>query len=205
MSPLFDDHDWSRTSVPDVPLPSFLRDDRSDAPGPSDVSLTFQSQGPSYRDITPTTSAPGSAPEPASYRSPAADWDPLVDPWPLPTQAGVDALSSEHPSGPLPRTLGDYEPTMDTGSDYDVTLNGALGYADLGFRAGQWFSLVGSVPRPISTGDALRARPELGGPIVQVACWWMREHPTDPRALDIATELAFAVGEFSREASRSLR
>jgi hypothetical protein len=256
MSPLFDHEDWSRSGGADVPLPSFLRDDPLDIPGPSDVRLTFEPQGPTYHDVAretwpsqPTYSAATSpayssayappsgygyalpaAPAPAYPGSPASfstyadhapdpapspEWDPLFDPWPapgearsgspggsetgwpLPVQSGRDQLPPEHPSGPLPRTP---DP-----SDYDVTLTGALGYADLGFRDGQWFSLGGVEPRPISTRDALRAHPALGGPIVQVVCWWMRENPLNPRALDIATELALAVGELSREAARLVR
>jgi len=213
MSPLFDYEDLSFAGGPDVPLPSFLRDDdRADVPGPSDVGLMFQPTGPYYRDVRvaqPAHSAPAVPghpyAEPARHSSPARDWDPLFDPWPLPAQPGAAELSSDHPSGPLPLTPGTDRAAIGSGSEYDVTLTGALGSADLGFRAGWWFSLGPSVARPISTRDALRAHPTLGGPIVQVVCWWMREHPTDPRALDIATELAFAVGELSRGASRSLR
>jgi hypothetical protein len=359
MSPLFDNDDWSRTGSPDVPLPSFLRDDPPEVPGPSDLALTFQSRGPSFRDIAPTTRAgrpaysaspaaappyrasapaapaydpysvsaapapaglaydprpaapspaapapaydPRPAPAPAApaapapvydprpapaapaapapaapaqaydshfapapaaraapaydpysvsaapapaydpYPAPAAaataaaapahdphpaptdqasDWDPLFDPWPdldqsvsgqpLPAQPGRAELPSEHPSGPLPRPTGFYggDTSFDggvAGTDFDVTLPGALGYADLGFRGGHWFSLGGSLPRRISTRDAVRAYPELGGAIVQVACLWMREHPADPRALDVATELALAVGELARESCRSVR
>jgi hypothetical protein len=283
MSPLFDNEDWSRSGGADVPLPSFLRDDAPNIPGPSDVSFTFQPQGPTYERVAaaswpaqagysargvaaghsagypasgyaasglpghayPMPPAPMAAPyeppepygersygepsygehaygEPAygesSYGQPtevagSSSWDPLFDPWPapggpasavepdwsLPMQPGWDELPSDHPSGPLPRTPAGPDPMVE---DYEVTLTGALGYADLGFRAGQWYSLGGTVPRPISTRDALRAHPDLGGPIVQVVCLWMRENAHDPRALDLATELAFAVGELSREAAR---
>jgi hypothetical protein len=301
MSPLFDNEDWSRSGGPDVPLPSFLRDDPADIPGPADVSFAFQVQGPSYNRIAPPSRAarsehpaghtyampatrtphrfpagadvgpayqdavdsapayPGSTYPAATYTAPAytaptyagpsyagpsyaephhaepaygepfapagpgldapasSVWDPLFDPWPppgslstsdagwpLPGQPAWDQLPSDHPSGPLPRT-----PSADWSAvppdDYDVTLPGALGYVELGFHGGRWFSLGGVDPRPISTRDALRAHPELGGPIVQVVCWWMRENATDPRALDLATELALAVGELSREAAGLVR
>jgi len=284
MSRLFDDDDWPVPAGPDVPVPSFLRDDSAGLRGPSDLSLTFQSRGPCFEGVTRTTwssqaadpayrpepaytpesayrpeaayrpesahrpepsydpepaytSEPayrpepsydpepgyppehsfGRAPEPGGVRSSPPAWDPLFDPWPpvdhtapvavaqapraLPTQPWAAELASEHPSGPLPRTPPPSGFTADAGpSAYDVTLTGALGYADLGFRDGRWYAL-GSRPRSVSTRDALRAHPELGGPIVQVVCWWMRQNPCDARALDAATELAFAVAEVARQAS----
>jgi hypothetical protein len=232
MSPLFDDEDWPLSGGPDAPLPSFLRRDPVDLPGPSDIGLTFQSRGPTFQGIATTTwSSPsgyGSSREPAVELASHTEWDPLFDPWPpatqpasqpasrqsapargLPAQPGLDELGSEHPSGPLPRTPAPAEFSAEFSAEdvsaYDVTLAGALGYADLGFREGQWFVVGGSAPRPVSTRDAIRAHPELGGPIVQVGCWWMRENPHDPRALDVATELAFAVTELAREASRGVR
>jgi hypothetical protein len=269
MSPLFDNEDWSRSGGPDVQLPSFLRDDLTDIPGPSDVSLTYQGRGPNHQLVAQTTwsaqpqwpaepsyatsyaTEPSYAPHPSygtpssyaakqSYGSdfdspqvypdpaggPAASaWDPLFDPWPppadspgsfdsagseqgwpLPWQPGRAELPPEHPSGPLPRTPAapEYNPFGEP-SHFDVTLNGDLGYADLGFAHGRWFSLGGIEPRMISARDALRSHPRLGGAIVQVMCLWMRENPNDPRALDMATELAFAVGEIAREAARLTR
>lgn len=126
-------------------------------------------------------------------------------------------MELEHPSGPLPRH-GQWPPAgpvpdspaalhrrpaftppkPDAGAAYDVTLTGPLGTADLGFTGGHWYSLAGGEARPVSVGDAIWSHPELSGQIVQVTCWWMREHPKSERAIDLATELAMAVSDATR-------
>lgn len=123
-------------------------------------------------------------------------------------------LELEHPSGPLPRAgawppvsvpsspagLGDRSGR--TAAGYDVTLSGSLGSPELGFRNGQWYSLCGESARPISVGDAMVPHSEQAGQITQLVCWWLREHPRDPRAVDLATELALAVSDLARRDTR---
>lgn len=112
----------------------------------------------------------------------------------------------EHPSGPLPQA-GTWPPQGEvpdsparlTGPQiseaYDVTLTGALGLVELGFRGGFWYSITDSYARPVTVAVAMRTHPQLCGQITQLVCWWMRQHPMSDRALDLATELAMAVSE----------
>ncbi|WP_406284826.1 hypothetical protein [Embleya sp. NBC_00896] len=82
---------------------------------------------------------------------------------------------------------------------YDVVLPDALGHPVLGFRDGYWFRLgQDGPPRPLCARTAIIGHPESAGPIVQVMCWWMREHHDHPQAMDLGTELAMTVGEMSR-------
>ena len=115
----------------------------------------------------------------------------------------------EHPSGPLPRA-GVWPPvgavpespaaldTVDAGPRFDVTLMGPLGEPEFGFAGGQWFSLAGDTAREVTVGEAILAHPDKAGPIVQLACWYLREKPSTGRALDLATELAMAVSDLAR-------
>jgi hypothetical protein len=82
---------------------------------------------------------------------------------------------------------------------YDVVLPDALGHPMLAFRDGYWYRFgPESGPKPLNTRAAIFRYPEAAGSIVQVVCWWMREHRYEARALDLATELALAVGELAR-------
>lgn len=118
----------------------------------------------------------------------------------------------EHPSGPLPQA-GTWPPQGEvpdsparlTGPQiseaYDVTLAGALGLVELGFRGGLWYSITDSHARPVTVAQAMRAHPQLSGQITQLVCWWMRQHPMSDRALDLATELALAVSEVAHSST----
>jgi hypothetical protein len=115
----------------------------------------------------------------------------------------------EHPSGPLPRA-GVWPPvgavpsspaaleTVGTAPHFDVTLMGPLGEPEFGFAHGQWYSLAGETAREVTVGEAIVAHPDKAGPIVQLACWYLREKPSTARALDLATELAMAVSDLAR-------
>ncbi|NUP49784.1 MAG: hypothetical protein HOW97_21105, partial [Catenulispora sp.] len=81
---------------------------------------------------------------------------------------------------------------------YHVVLQDSLGHPALGFREGTWFRLTVSGPQALQLRGAIRTCPHAAGSIVQIACWWMRENPTQPRSLDLATELALTVGELVR-------
>ncbi|MEY9890699.1 hypothetical protein ABIA31_004357 [Catenulispora sp. MAP5-51] len=81
---------------------------------------------------------------------------------------------------------------------YHVVLQDSLGHPALGFREGTWFRLTVSGPQPMQLRGAIRTCPHAAGSIVQIACWWMRENPMQPRSLDLATELALTVGELVR-------
>jgi hypothetical protein len=128
----------------------------------------------------------------------------------------------EHPSGPLPRA-GSWPPVggvpespaelerieraeraveksepVESAPRFDVTLMGPLGDPEFGFSGGQWYSLTGDSAREVTVGDAIVAHPDKAGPIVQLACWYLREKPSTGRALDLATELAMAVSDLAR-------
>jgi hypothetical protein len=115
----------------------------------------------------------------------------------------------EHPSGPLPRA-GFWPPVggvpespaaledIEVAPRFDVTLMGPLGEPEFGFAQGQWFSLTGETAREVTVGEAIVAHPDKAGPIVQLACWYLREKPSTARALDLATELAMAVSDLAR-------
>ncbi len=124
----------------------------------------------------------------------------------------VDMLDlGEHPSGPLPRA-GVWPPigaVPESPADldklsgrppprFDVTLMGPLGEPEFGFTGGQWYSLTGESAREVTVGEAILAHPDKAGPIVQLACWYLREKPSTGRALDLATELAMAVSDLAR-------
>jgi hypothetical protein len=81
---------------------------------------------------------------------------------------------------------------------YQVVLQDTLGHPTLGFRDGTWYRLTVSGPQALQLRGAIRTCPHAAGSIVQIACWWMRENPTQNRALDLATELALTVGELVR-------
>lgn len=116
----------------------------------------------------------------------------------------------EHPSGPLPRA-GVWPPIgavpespaeldKPAGPVFDVTLMGPLGEPEFGFAHGQWYSLTGETAREVTVGEAILAHPDKAGPIVQLACWYLREKPSTARALDLATELAMSVSDLARMA-----
>lgn len=86
----------------------------------------------------------------------------------------------------------------DTAPRFDVTLMGPLGDPEFGFQGGQWYSLTGESAREVTVGEAIVAHPDKAGPIVQLACWYLREKPSTSRALDLATELAMAVSDLAR-------
>ena len=121
----------------------------------------------------------------------------------------VELDLGEHPSGPLPRA-GLWPPvgavpespaaleTVEAGPRFDVTLMGPLGEPEFGFAHGQWYSLTGETAREVTVGEAILAHPDKAGPIVQLACWYLREKPSTGRALDLATELAMAVSDLAR-------
>ncbi len=120
-----------------------------------------------------------------------------------------DEAYADHPSGPLPQT-GIWPPQgeipdspaklagMEISDAYDVTLTGALGLVELGFRGGFWYSITESSARLVTVTEAMRVNPELSSQITQLVCWWMRQHPMSDRALDLATELSMAVSELAR-------
>lgn len=124
----------------------------------------------------------------------------------------VELDLGEHPSGPLPRAgvwppIGavpespaalDQLEQIETAPRFDVTLMGPLGEPEFGFTGGQWYSLTGDSAREVTVGEAILAHPDKAGPIVQLACWYLREKPSTGRALDLATELAMAVSELAR-------
>jgi len=83
---------------------------------------------------------------------------------------------------------------------YQVVLPDSVGQAAIGFRDGAWFRLNGGAPHPVPIRSAIIICPHAAGSIVQIVCWWMRENTRSPRALDLATELALAVGELARKA-----
>lgn len=83
---------------------------------------------------------------------------------------------------------------------YSVVIPDALGNPLLGFRDGSWFGLhSGPTPNPLTARTAILGYPQSAGTVVQVICWWMREHHQHSRALDLATELALAVGELAAQ------
>jgi hypothetical protein len=88
--------------------------------------------------------------------------------------------------------------TVEAAPRFDVTLMGPLGEPEFGFAHGQWFSLTGETAREVTVGEAIVAHPDKAGPIVQLACWYLREKPSTARALDLATELAMAVSDLAR-------
>ncbi|MGR7000305.1 hypothetical protein ACU686_23320 [Yinghuangia aomiensis] len=58
----------------------------------------------------------------------------------------------------------------------------------LGFRDGTWFRIGHAhPPRPCRRPERDPRAPRRGGTIVQIMCWWMREHPGDRHAVDLAT------------------
>jgi len=85
----------------------------------------------------------------------------------------------------------------DLETQYQVVLQDTLGHPTLGFRDGTWYRLTVSGPQALQLRGAIRTCPHAAGSIVQIACWWMRENPTQNRALDLATELALTVGELA--------
>ncbi|MCF2532105.1 hypothetical protein [Yinghuangia soli] len=83
---------------------------------------------------------------------------------------------------------------------FDVVLPDALGHPALGFRDGTWFRIgPGHPPLPVGARTAILGHPDAAGPIVQIMCWWMRQHPGHGHAVDLATELALLVGEMTRD------
>ncbi len=81
---------------------------------------------------------------------------------------------------------------------YNVVLPDALGHPMLGFRDGSWFAIgPGGAPQPVTARTAILRYPASAGSVVQVMCWWMREFHGHPRAIDLATELAFTVSEMA--------
>jgi hypothetical protein len=116
-----------------------------------------------------------------------------------------DEPYTDHPSGPLPQT-GSWPPAgevpdspaflaQEISDAFDATLNGALGFVELGFRAGHWYSITDTASRPVSTTEAMRIHPQLASQITQIVCWYMRQHPMTDRALDLAAELSTAVND----------
>ncbi|MGH3328971.1 MAG: hypothetical protein ACRDPT_14475 [Streptomycetales bacterium] len=84
---------------------------------------------------------------------------------------------------------------------YQVVLPDALGHPMLAFRDGYWYQIGSDFsPHPVTAHTAILRHPSTAGSIVQVLCWWMREHYRHPRALDLATELSLAVSELARVA-----
>lgn len=84
---------------------------------------------------------------------------------------------------------------------YDVVVPDSLGNPMLAFRDGHWFGLgPGAAPRPVTARSAILRYPEAAGTVVQITCWWMREHGYAERALDLATEVALTVSELTRMA-----
>jgi hypothetical protein len=192
--------------------------DRGIVPAPAEDAGPERSpfEAVSYQPVvfSPAPYVPEAAPEAASASEESADADDSA------SRTQPFDLSLQHPSGPLPRTglwppapvvpetpaeLTHPAPDEVPASVYDVSLTGPLGTVDLGFTGGHWYSLAGDESRPVTTGEAVRSHPELAGQIIQVVCWWMREHPKTDRALDLATELALAVSEVVRERTGAMR
>jgi hypothetical protein len=155
----------------------------------------------------------------AEHTQPIALWGTLAVPLEL-TQPvdlavlfGGDDDPDEHPSGPLPQA-GVWPPAAavpdspagwlseDVNASYDATLSGPLGSRELGFRGGQWYSLLAASARPVSAAEALRTHPQLAGQITQLVCWWIRRNPMSDRALDLACELATGVAGLARGDAR---
>lgn len=98
-------------------------------------------------------------------------------------------------------SLPPYDQSMrDFERHYQVVLPDSVGQAALGFREGSWFRLNSGTPHAVPIRSAIIICPHAAGSIVQIVCWWMRENTRSPRALDLATELALAVGELARKA-----
>jgi hypothetical protein len=98
-------------------------------------------------------------------------------------------------------SLPPYDQSMrDFERHYQVVLPDSVGQAALGFRDGSWFRLNSGTPHAVPIRSAIIICPHAAGSIVQIVCWWMRENIRSPRALDLATELALAVGELARKA-----
>lgn len=95
---------------------------------------------------------------------------------------------------PYDQSVRDFE------RQFQVVLPDAVGQAAVGFRDGVWFRLNNGAPHPVPIRTAIILCPHAAGSLVQIVCWWMREHPRTPRALDLATELALTVGELARKA-----
>jgi hypothetical protein len=95
---------------------------------------------------------------------------------------------------PYDRSVRDFE------RHYQVVLPDSVGQAAIGFRDGAWFRLNSGAPHSVPIRSAIIICPHAAGSIVQIVCWWMRENTRSPRALDLATELALAVGELARKA-----
>jgi hypothetical protein len=93
-----------------------------------------------------------------------------------------------------------YDPSVrELERQYHVVLPDTLGHPVLGFRDGIWFRLsAGGAPTPVPVRSAILSCPHAAGSVVQIICWWMREHRQTARALDLATELALTVGELAR-------
>lgn len=101
------------------------------------------------------------------------------------------------PDGPLA-----LEPARPSDADrpFDVVLPDALGHPSLGFREGIWFRVgPGHPPQRIGARTAILGHPDAAGPIVQIMCWWMREHPGHGQSVDLSTELALLVAEMTRD------
>ena len=90
------------------------------------------------------------------------------------------------------------QPQRELERQYHVVLQDSLGHPALGFRDGTWFRLTALGAQALQLRGAIRTCPHAAGSIVQIACWWMRENPLQPRSLDLATELALTVGELVR-------
>lgn len=98
-------------------------------------------------------------------------------------------------------SLPPYDQSMrDFERHYQVVLPDSVGQAALGFREGTWFRLNSGSAHPVPIRSAIIICPHAAGSIVQIVCWWMRENTRSPRALDLATEMALAVGELARKA-----
>jgi hypothetical protein len=95
---------------------------------------------------------------------------------------------------PYDQSIRDFE------RQYQVVLPDPVGKPAVGFREGSWFRLNSGAPHPIPIRSAIILCPHAAGSIVQIICWWMRENSRNARALDLATELALAVGELARKA-----
>jgi hypothetical protein len=98
---------------------------------------------------------------------------------------------------PYDQSIRDFE------RQYQVVLPDPVGKPAVGFRDGSWFRLNSGAPHPIPIRSAIILCPHAAGSIVQIICWWMRENNRNTRALDLATELALAVGEIARKAVES--
>lgn len=95
---------------------------------------------------------------------------------------------------PYDQSIRDFE------RQYQVVLPDPVGKPAVGFREGSWFRLNSGTPHPIPIRSAIILCPHAAGSVVQIICWWMRENSRNTRALDLATELALAVGELARKA-----